>query len=391
MATQGQPTSKKSQATGFNPIKEDIGNKRAQVIQWTTNILNTAVAGLSKGKRLVANPFYENNVKLLKPNMVFVRTKEEVDEWIKCSQDLPYFIEHYAKFMTPQGLQNVTLRDYQWEYLELLLHNQLTIMRSARQSGKTTTSAMYLLWYILFNTDKNAIVLGNKGKTAKEILSKVKQVFYEVPYFLKPGVEKWNENEVVFDNGCRILTETTVAEPAIGFTLHCVLLDEFAHIAPNIQESFYKNIFPTITAANAKLMITSTQNGPELFCRLFMAAENGENDYKPFTVNWWQVPDWDPETQTWVKRDEAWHQKQVANMGSEEAFNEQFGCEFAVATNSLIPQRTLTQKQREVEHFVNKELLGIEHCDCYFWKPDLGSPPGFIWFISQYLHKQVIN
>ena len=83
MATQGQPTSKKSQATGFNPIKEDIGNKRAQVIQWTTNILNTAVAGLSKGKRLVANPFYENNVKLLKPNMVFVRTKEEVDNLIK--------------------------------------------------------------------------------------------------------------------------------------------------------------------------------------------------------------------------------------------------------------------------------------------------------------------
>ena len=229
---------------------------------------------------------------------------------------------------------------------------------------------MYLLWYILFNVDKNAIVLGNKGKTAREILSKVKQVFLEVPHFLKPGVEKWNENEVVFDNGCRILTETTVAEPAIGFTLHCVLLDEFAHIAPNIQESFYKNIFPTITAANAKLMITSTQNGPELFCRLFVAAENGENDYKPYTINWEQVPNWNPETQQWEKRTEEWHRKQVANLGSEEAFNEQFGCEFAVATNSLIPQRILTVNQCENEHFINKELLGVDHADCFFWKPD---------------------
>lgn len=237
-------------------------------------------------------------------------------------------------------------------------------------SHNTTSSAMFLLWYILFNTDKNAIVLGNKGKTAKEILSKVKQVFLEVPYFLKPGVEKWNENEVVFDNGCRILTETTVAEPAIGFTLHCVLLDEFAHIAPNIQETFYSNIFPTIDAANAKLMITSTQNGPELFCRLFVAAENGENDFAPFTTNWDEVPNWNSEKKCWEKRDEDWRRRKVANLGSEEAFNEQYGCDFAVATNALIPQRFLTKKQMKVKHFVNKEILGVSHADCFFWHPD---------------------
>lgn len=237
-------------------------------------------------------------------------------------------------------------------------------------SHNTTSSAMFLLWYILFNTDKNAIVLGNKGKTAKEILSKVKQVFLEVPHFLKPGVEKWNENEVVFDNGCRILTETTVAEPAIGFTLHCVLLDEFAHIAPNIQEPFYSNIFPTIDAANAKLMITSTQNGPDLFCRLFVGAENGENDFAPFTTNWNEVPNWNKEKKCWEKRDEEWRRRKVANLGSEEAFNEQYGCDFAVATNALIPQRYLTKNQRFVKHFVNKEILGVSHADCFFWDPD---------------------
>ena len=237
-------------------------------------------------------------------------------------------------------------------------------------SHNTTSSAMFLLWYILFNTHKNAIVLGNKGKTAKEILSKVKQVFLEVPYFLKPGVEKWNENEVVFDNGCRILTETTVAEPAIGFTLHCVLLDEFAHIAPNIQETFYSNIFPTIDAANAKLMITSTQNGPELFCRLFVAAENGDNDFAPFTTNWDEVPNWNPETKSWEKRDEEWRRRKVANLGSEEAFNEQYGCDFAVATNALIPQRYLTKKQMNVKHFVNKDLPGVSYADCFYWHPD---------------------
>lgn len=362
-----RPSSLKST---FNPIKEMKGDQRSQAIQWTTQILDVAIKGLSKGKRLVANPFYENNVKLLKPDLVFVHTKEEADEWKKCANDIFYFIETYAKTMTPLGIRNITLRDYQKRYLQLLLDHQLTIYRAARQSAKTTSSAMFLLWYILFNTDKNAIVLGNKGKTAKEILSKVKQVFLEVPHFLKPGVEKWNENEVVFDNGCRILTETTVAEPAIGFTLHCVLLDEFAHIAPNIQEPFYSNIFPTIDAANAKLMITSTQNGPDLFCRLFVGAENGENDFAPFTTNWDEVPNWNKEKKCWEKRDEEWRRRKVANLGSEEAFNEQYGCDFAVATNALIPQRYLTKNQRFVKHFVNKEILGVSHADCFFWDPD---------------------
>lgn len=362
--------SKSTLKSTFNPIKEIRGDQRSQAIQWTSEILDVAVNGLGKGKRLIANPFYENNVKLLKPDLVFVRTAWEVAEWKRCSKDIFYFIETYAKTMTPLGIRNITLRDYQKRYLQLLLDNQLTIYRAARQSAKTTSSAMFLLWYILFNTDKNAIVLGNKGKTAKEILSKVKQVFLEVPYFLKPGVEKWNENEVVFDNGCRILTETTVAEPAIGFTLHCVLLDEFAHIAPNIQEAFYSNIFPTIDAANAKLMITSTQNGPELFCRLFVAAENGENDFAPFTTNWDEVPNWNSEKKCWEKRDEDWRRRKVANLGSEEAFNEQYGCDFAVATNALIPQRFLTRKQIKVKHFVNKEILGISHADCFFFHPD---------------------
>ena len=360
----------KSLTSTFNPIKEMKGDQRSQAIQWTTQILDVAIKGLSKGKRLVANPFYENNVKLLKPDLVFVHTKEEAEEWKKCANDIFYFIETYAKTMTPLGIRNITLRDYQKRYLQLLLDHQLTIYRAARQSAKTTSSAMFLLWYILFNTDKNAIVLGNKGKTAKEILSKVKQVFLEVPHFLKPGVEKWNENEVVFDNGCRILTETTVAEPAIGFTLHCVLLDEFAHIAPNIQEPFYSNIFPTIDAANAKLMITSTQNGPDLFCRLFVGAENGENDFAPFTTNWDEVPNWNKEKKCWEKRDEEWRRRKVANLGSEEAFNEQYGCDFAVATNALIPQRYLTKNQRFVKHFVNKEILGVSHADCFFWDPD---------------------
>ena len=115
----GQLKNKSTLKTTFNPVKEVKGDQRSQAIQWTSAILDTAVKGLGKGKRLVANPFYENNVKLLKPDLVFVRTAWEVAEWEHCANDIFYFIETYAKTMTPLGIRNITLRDYQRRYLQL--------------------------------------------------------------------------------------------------------------------------------------------------------------------------------------------------------------------------------------------------------------------------------
>ena len=38
---------------------------------------------------------------------------------------------------------------------------------------------IFIIYYILFNVDKNALVLGNKRKTAVEILDKAKKIFFE--------------------------------------------------------------------------------------------------------------------------------------------------------------------------------------------------------------------
>ena len=236
-------------------------------------------------------------------------------------------------------------------------------------SHNTTSSAIFMLWYLLFNTDKNALVLGNKRLTAVEILSKLKSIFLELPYFMKPGIYKWNEAEICFDNGCRCLAEATTINSGISFTFHCVLADEFAHIPPNIKESFYNNLFPTITAAKARFMITSTQNGIDLFARLYIAAQNGENEYAPFETNWWEVPEWNPETRQWEKRDETWHQQQVGNLGGEENFQKQFGCSFITSSSTLISSKKLDQMKREVVQFIPKDI----YCDgnqFFLWHPD---------------------
>ena len=354
----------------FNPVKEDKDGVIAKRMIWSTKSLEIALNGLIAGRKLIANPFYEKNTSLIKGDLVFDRTPDEIQEWLKCKNDILYFAEKYCKLMTPEGIGHIQLRDYQKEYLQHLEKNRLSIFLSCRQSGKTTTSAIFMLHYIIFNVDKNALVIANKRQTAIEVLDKTKKIFYELPYFLKPGIYKWNEGEIVLDNGCRLLTSATTKNSAIGFTLHCCLWDEAAHVNPNIADEFYSNVFPTITAARARFMITSTQNGYNLFYRLYKAAEAGVSEYKAFKTDWYEVPEYDPTNKCWVKRDEAWHQMQVANYGSEEAFNSQFGTNFDVSANTLISTKIMNKKNQHLFEFVEKEMPGVPYSNAWKWHPE---------------------
>lgn len=370
----------------FNPIKQDESGKKAKRVIWSTSAIEMAINGLAQGRELIANPFYERDIRLLKGDLNYQRTEEEIQEWIKCKNDIIYFAENYCKLMTPLGIKKVDLRDYQKRYLRHVTENQLSIYLACRQCGKTTTTAVALLHYICFNVEKNALVCGNKRKTAVEIIDKIQKIFYELPFFIKPGVYKWNQTEIAFDNGCRVQGEATTNNAGIGFTIHWLLLDEFAHIAKNIAEPFYNNIFPTVSAAKAKVTITSTQNGRNLFYRLYKAAEEGVSDYKAFKTDWYEVPEWDANKKQFVPRDENWYNKQIANFGSVEAFNSQFGCDFDISSDGLINNRVLKKVQAKTHTFVpggGSELL-LEKLSGYWVFDDN--------FISKYtVHKPDLN
>ena len=120
----------------YNPVKEIKGGVEASKVVWSTKSLNAAVDALAKGLPLKANPFCGTNTKLLKPDLVYKRTEEEVEDYIKCMQDPLYFAEK-CFLMTPKGLQPVKMRDYQKEYLTNLKENRFNILLACRQAGKT--------------------------------------------------------------------------------------------------------------------------------------------------------------------------------------------------------------------------------------------------------------
>ena len=144
----------------FNPVKEDKDGIRVKRTIWSTKSLDLALKGLEQGKKLIANPFYENNTKLLKGDLVFQRTQEEVDEWLRCKNDIIYFVEKYCKLMTPEGIQYVKMRDYQKRYLNHLMNNRLSIYLACRQCGKCVT----FLQRVDIQLDNNCKFIGDKLK-----------------------------------------------------------------------------------------------------------------------------------------------------------------------------------------------------------------------------------
>lgn len=275
---------------------------------------------------------YYLNPKIKKTNVREQYTKEQLEEYVRCAQDPVYFIEKYVKIVTlDRGLQPFILRGYQKNLIQTFHDNLKIILLSARQSGKTITTAAYILWYICFNPDKTAVILANKAPTAREILSRIINMLEELPFFLQPGVEILNKGSVEFGNNSKIIASSTSSDSIRGYSVNLLYLDEFAYV-PNAVD-FFRSSYPTITSGKtSKIIISSTFNGLNLFYSLWTEAKRGENGFVPFEIDWWEVPG----------RDEKWKQEQLAILGPE-GFAQEYGNEAIGSSNTLISSSKLKQ------------------------------------------------
>lgn len=356
----------------YNPIKETVNGQAAERVIWSTKAFKIAVDAIRKGLPLKANPFCGKNVQLLKPDLVYRRTQEEIDDYIKCKEDPVYFASK-CYLMTPEGLKPCVLRDYQIDYLRMLQKNNFTIMLSCRQAGKSTTTAIFCLWVILFNIDMTGLILSKSGPAGVDLLSKLKDMYLNLPYHLKAGTMKWNMHEIGFDNNSSISTEAFSPTAGLGKTINFLILDEFAWCPKNDVELFYQNVIPTVTTLpNAHVAIMSTQNGFNLFYKLYKGSIEKKNIYKSFKVDWDQVPQYNPETKQWEKRTEAWKEKMVGILGSEEAFYYQYGTQFSASDLCIVSRECLGVLRDKSVLFEVREGLDIflQRKDHLFWHPD---------------------
>jgi len=281
---------------------------------------------------------------LLKPAGVEIEfTKEQVEEYIKCSQDPSYFIRKYIKVVSlDEGLVPFNLYDYQEEIVNTVHNNRFTIAKLPRQSGKSTTVISYILHYILFNQSMSVAVLANKQAVSIDILSRLKLAYEYLPKWLQQGIVEWNKGSLKLENGSKVMASSTSASAVRGGSYNMIFLDEFAHVPTNIAEEFFSSVYPTVTSGQTtKVLMVSTPNGLNMFYHYWRGAnkkigEEGKNEYSPIEVHWSDVPKFPGGP----KRDEEWKLETIANT-SEIQFQSEFECDFVGSSNTLISSSKL--------------------------------------------------
>lgn len=221
-------------------------------------------------------------------------------------------------------------------------------------SHNTVTTGLFIAWYVTFNVERNVLVIANKYLTTREIIDKIKEILKHIPFYMKPGLVQNTEVQMKFDNGCRIMGQATTKTAAIGFTIHLAFMDEFAHIPPNIVEPYYRSIYPTLASSKiSKMIITSTANGRNKFYEIYEGGLKGANEFKSMRIDWWQVPG----------RDEVWRKREIANLGSEDLFNQEYGNQFITGDRLLLSGLTMAFYQKLQKKFKHKEMPAFEKFD----------------------------
>ena len=269
-------------------------------------------------------------------------TEKELEEFAKCADPITgpmYFMDNFFHIQHPtKGKMLYHPFAYQRKLIENYHLNRFSISLMPRQTGKSTSAAGYLLWYAMFVPDATILVAAHKYLGAQEIMQRIRYAYELCPNHIRAGATSYNKGSLEFDNGSRIVSQTTTENTGRGMSITLLYLDEFAFVRPTIASEFWTSITPTLSTGG-KAIITSTPNSDEdQFALIWKGANKtedefgnpridglGVNGFKAFRAFWREHPD----------RDETWAAEQRAQLG-EERFRREMDCEFVINDETLI-------------------------------------------------------
>jgi hypothetical protein len=294
---------------------------------------------------------YQGNSRLKKSGVQLTYTEEQAIEIAKCIDDPIYFIKTYVKIVNvDKGLIPFDMWPFQEKMVETFHLNRFSIAKMPRQVGKTTTTAGYMLWCVLFQENFSIAILANKGNLAQDILSRIQYSFEYLPIWLQQGIVVWNKRNIELENGSKIASYATSGSGVRGGTYNLIFLDEFAFVPQNMAKDFFTSTYPVISSGKTtKVIIVSTPYGLNHFYKMWVDAEEKRSLYKTVEVHWSMVPG----------RDARWQEETIRNT-SEEQFRQEFECEFIGSSATLIPAvklRTLAFREPK---------KSIEDMDTYY-------------------------
>lgn len=202
-------------------------------------------------------------------------------EFVKCRLSALYFIENYVSVPVSGG--RVSMKESeQWNMtdkykiiINLFQQHDSVLYMSSRQSGKTTTSAMYLLWCMIFFPKIQISYLTLDKNRALDMISRMKEMMDSLPKWMqvKPSSKAERLSYYELSNGSKVSASFVSGsnDPdrvGRGLSSPIIFMDEAAFI-PH-AEIVWGAVQPSVSAAKyfAKkngypfgVIMTSTPNG----------------------------------------------------------------------------------------------------------------------------------
>ena len=232
-------------------------------------------------------------------------------EYLNCVQDPIHFMRKYCTIQHPtKGKIKFNLYPFQEKTLSGITENDYNIILKSRQLGISTLTAGYSLWLMLFNSDKNILVIAKDKDTAKNLVTKVRIMYANLPQWLKTKVIEDNKLSLVFSNGSQIKAVAATAEAGRSEALSLLVIDEAAFI--DKIDSIWTAAQQTL-ATGGDCIALSTPNGVgNWFHQQWMGALDGSNKFNTIKLHWTCHPE----------RDEAWRAEQDKVLGPSQAAQE---------------------------------------------------------------------
>ncbi len=258
------------------------------------------------------------------------------NEYLKCAQDPAYFMKNHCLIQHPQkGKIKFNLYDFQEKTLKDLINHRYNIVLKSRQLGLSTLSAGYSLWLMIFHKDKNILVIATKQEVAKNIITKIRVMYEELPSWLTIKCEEYNKLSLRFDNGSQIKAIPTGKTAGRSEALSLLILDEAAHI--QACEEIWTAAQQTL-ATGGQCFALSTPNGiGNWFHQTYMDAEAGKNNFNFLRLPWQVHPE----------RNQKWRDEQTKVLGDRMANQECLGKDTIVdvlnTETNLVEKITLSE------------------------------------------------
>jgi len=251
------------------------------------------------------------------------------DEYVLCSRDPAHFMKKYCYIQHPtRGRIQFNLYPFQEKVLRLWRDNPYDIILKSRQLGISTLVAGYSLWLMLFQKDKNVLCIATKQETAKNMVTKVKFMFENLPSWLKIPAEENNKLTLRLSNGSQVKAVSAAGDAGRSEAVSLLIIDEAAFI--DGVEEIWASAQQTLATGGGAIVLSTPYGTGNWFHKTWVKAESGIIEegvpsFLPIKLPWYVHPE----------RDEKWRKAQDGLLGDPRLAAQECDCDFNTSGDTV--------------------------------------------------------